>query len=1062
MSDEGREKDRLKVFISYSRRDLDIAEDIVAALEAHGFAALIDRRDLPYGEEWQAELADFIRSSDTVLWLISPDSIASKWCHWELGEVGRANKRLVPVCVRAFDHDTLPEALGRIQILPNDGALKLGRDLPALIETLGADRAWIKEATRLYDRAREWSASHNSPAMLLRGVALNAAEAWSRNRPRLAPPLASEVLELLLASRRGQARRMRWTAAGSLTVALIAATLAGFALVSRQRAALSERRAVASAELATKNEEQAIQQRDRALVAQSRFLAARARDAADRYDYGDATALALEALPETLVKPNRPFVKEAAMALWDILRRFPLKAVLTGHTSPIITAAFSPDGTHIITGGNDGARVWNAETGHQVTELKDASMGWRGAGTVPNVAYSPDGSSILTASWLGRAWIWNSKDYKLLQTLNGHAQRIQSAVYSRAGDRVLTASDDGTARIWDTSTGRPLVNVKLKDRTVNNAAFAPNGLLFATCSTAMSPPGRHVVSPQIDQGMAQVWDALKGTLLSSIVSKSGLCDQVLFSPDGSFLAVNETSNVVIWDVENKREVVRLAGHRDTITSVAFSNDQKRFATSSPRETRLWGTVNWDFQHTVFGGAAVFAPGGGMQLVTVAGAEADIWDTESGQQLQALKGHKLSVPKAFYSRDGRRIATVSDYDNTARIWNSEGGVIYDTFNVSAPYDEPQAMLSGMRFIDGGRKLVTGASFGSRLWQVDDGHPIMVLADKPYLRAIEFTSDGKGMLSSDFRNTAILYDVASGEVRSKFLGAGSDIRLHGAAISAEDSRLATWYSDGRVRLWDVHTQKVLTESRDVATGVVRAGFLRGGKFYVAYVNGTVRVSDRDGGGTVAISRADHKDVRDTAVSADGRILIEKTADNTAEIREIGSPGAPIVKTVGSRFLTTVAISADGRLAAIGANDGIVRVVETDTGKDRPSWEPKNGTISALKFTPDGKSLIAGTHDGVARIWDFKSGRETMVLPGHERAVKAIAVADDGSRIATATEGEFVRIWRMFTDDQALIDLGKSLAPQCLPQEKRREFGLDPTDVPRWCIIRAGLEAEANVAR
>jgi hypothetical protein len=37
-----------------------------------------DRRDLPDGEEWQKQVADFIRTSDTVVWLVSPDSIASK------------------------------------------------------------------------------------------------------------------------------------------------------------------------------------------------------------------------------------------------------------------------------------------------------------------------------------------------------------------------------------------------------------------------------------------------------------------------------------------------------------------------------------------------------------------------------------------------------------------------------------------------------------------------------------------------------------------------------------------------------------------------------------------------------------------------------------------------------------------------------------------------------------------------------------------------------------------------------------------------------------------------
>ena len=47
---------RLKLFISYSHYDLGIADTLVGALEGAGFEVKIDRRNLPYGEEWQGEL----------------------------------------------------------------------------------------------------------------------------------------------------------------------------------------------------------------------------------------------------------------------------------------------------------------------------------------------------------------------------------------------------------------------------------------------------------------------------------------------------------------------------------------------------------------------------------------------------------------------------------------------------------------------------------------------------------------------------------------------------------------------------------------------------------------------------------------------------------------------------------------------------------------------------------------------------------------------------------------------------------------------------------------------
>src|SRR5262245_31527643 len=120
MADTDPSGDKLKLFVSYSRRDMAVADALVTALEREGFEITIDRRDLPYGEEWQKELADFIRGSDAVVWLVSPDSVTSKWCNWELGEVARLNKRLVPVAVRAVAPEDLPGTLGKVHLLPAD------------------------------------------------------------------------------------------------------------------------------------------------------------------------------------------------------------------------------------------------------------------------------------------------------------------------------------------------------------------------------------------------------------------------------------------------------------------------------------------------------------------------------------------------------------------------------------------------------------------------------------------------------------------------------------------------------------------------------------------------------------------------------------------------------------------------------------------------------------------------------------------------------------------------------------------------------------------------------
>jgi pSer/pThr/pTyr-binding forkhead associated (FHA) protein len=218
--------ERLRVFVSYSRRDIEAADRLAAALEKKGFEVIVDRRDLPYGEQWQRELADFVRISDTVLFLVSTHSVASQWCKWELAQVTEHRKRLFPLAIDLVAVEDLPEEISKVHILPQKGLFDLDKHLSDLVQALNTDRAWVKEHVRLVEWAREWRARGKPAAMLLRGPALEAAHIWKAHRPKREKP-AEAILELIVASRHGRVRRWStWAAAGGV------AMLAGVGLLA--------------------------------------------------------------------------------------------------------------------------------------------------------------------------------------------------------------------------------------------------------------------------------------------------------------------------------------------------------------------------------------------------------------------------------------------------------------------------------------------------------------------------------------------------------------------------------------------------------------------------------------------------------------------------------------------------------------------------------------------------------------------------------------------------------------------------------------------------------------
>ena len=86
---------KLKVFISYSRKDsAAFADELVLGLEDRGFAPFLDRHDIKPGEPWEARLGALIEQSDTVIFVISPESAKSERCVWEIDNALGFSKRI--------------------------------------------------------------------------------------------------------------------------------------------------------------------------------------------------------------------------------------------------------------------------------------------------------------------------------------------------------------------------------------------------------------------------------------------------------------------------------------------------------------------------------------------------------------------------------------------------------------------------------------------------------------------------------------------------------------------------------------------------------------------------------------------------------------------------------------------------------------------------------------------------------------------------------------------------------------------------------------------------------
>ncbi len=138
---------------------------------------------------------------------------------------------------------------------------------------------------------------------------------------------------------------------------------------------------------------------------------------------------------------------DKAVVLWEaatgkVVRRF------DGHSFIAVSVAFSPDGTRLVSTSRDrSAIVWNLATGKRIARMIGHAT------SVGTAIFSPDGKSVITGSTDGLAIQWNAATGEATRCFIGHAGAVTALDFTPDGTFLLTGGADGTLRLWNFTTG---------------------------------------------------------------------------------------------------------------------------------------------------------------------------------------------------------------------------------------------------------------------------------------------------------------------------------------------------------------------------------------------------------------------------------------------------------------------------------------------------------------------------------------------------------------------------------------------------------------------------------
>ena len=287
--------------------------------------------------------------------------------------------------------------------------------------------------------------------------------------------------------------------------------------------------------------------------------------------YGDATRVALRS-DAMLLAAAHP---HGAIELVRLPNGSPA-GVLGYHTGLAHALAFSPDGSHLVSGGAaDGPslRLWDTSSGAPAASPVPEALPQAPIGAA---AYSSDGGLLATGWSDGVIRIWHTGSWSLVTSLSAHTVLVDHLQFGPDGGRLVSSDIDGVVVLWDIPSSTP-VQLPSQGVPVRAVAIHDNG----------GP-----IAGALDDGAVILWDGVDGASIRRLQSPESGTLAVAFSPIAPLLVSGHRSGSLRWwDTASGEPLHLLEGHSAPIVNAQFSAAGDLLASAAFDGTvRLWGVA----------------------------------------------------------------------------------------------------------------------------------------------------------------------------------------------------------------------------------------------------------------------------------------------------------------------------------------------------------------------------------------------------------------------------------------------------------------------------------------